>query len=416
MNRNLFLSIVDGVFYSLMVGFGEAYFVPYAISLGVTDFEIGVMTTLPLLAGSLVQLATPALLQRDGRRKPLVRGCVLLQSLSFLPLMLVPRLPAGPAVWLIGIIVLYWIFQLAGASAWQSWMGDLVPAAIRGNYFSRRSRWLQLATFFGVVTGGILLDRFGFVLIFLLAMGSRLGSFYVLKRQEEPPHRSPPELQFTFLEFVKKMRFNNYGLFVLYSALFAFAHFLAGPYFNPYLFRELKFTYLDFMLTQAAFVASKSLFLPVWGHYSDRYGSRKLLSLAGYLCPFLPMFWLFADRLAVVIVVQIVAGFVWAGMELCAFNFILDCTTPERRARCTAYYQVFVGVGSVLGPVPGPLLLKYSLFFASPYLFVFLVSGALRLVVSPYFLPWIRELRVVAPISYRTLLFRLFFLQKSGEG
>lgn len=409
---NLTLSIIDGIFYSLMLGFGETYLVPYAVKLGASDFQLGLLSSLPLLAGSLAQVASPRFVQGFGGRRPLVRLCVMLQALSFLPLLSLSTLPRGGAILLIAIVVLYWIFQLGGAAAWQSWMGDLVPETIRGDYFSRRSRWIQLATFSSVVTGGLLLQRFGFVVIFLLAFVSRLGSFFVLKRQEEPPHHTPPEFQFTFFEFIRKMRFNNYGLFVLYSAVFAVAHYLAGPYFNPYLLRTLQVSPSQFMLAQAVFVASKSLFLPVWGHYSDRYGSRKLLSLAGYLCPILPLLWILARDLLGVVLVQVAAGFVWAGMELCAFNFILDCTTPARRTRCAAYYQVFVGLGSVAGALLGSLVLQLPLFFEISYYKVFLVSGVARLLVSLYFLPRIRELRTVEPISYRTLLVRMFFFLK----
>ena len=412
--RSLTLSIIEGSFWALMVGFGETYFPPYAISLGASDLQIGLLASLPLLAGSLAQLSSPWLVDRFKSRKRLVRTVVLFQALCYLPIVGVAFFTLGRPVLLILIVVVYWIFLLGGQAAWQSWIGDLVPLAERGHYFSRRNLWLQLATFVGVVTGGILLRHYNFILIFLVAMGCRLVSFVLLEIQEEPDYHPPAEAQFTFVEFVQKMRFNNYGIFVIFSSLFAVVHLIAGPYFSPYILRQLQFSNFEYMLAQAVMVASKSIFLPIWGHYSDRYGSRKLLSLSGYLMPLVPLLWMFSDRLSIVLAVQVVSGFVWAGYELCSFNFILDCTTPERRARCASYYQVFVGVGSVAGALLGALLMKHALFF-NPYLFLFLVSALGRLLVTTLFLPKIKELREVERISYKTLLFRMVLFLKPGE-
>ena len=413
---SLLYSIIDGVFYSVMVGFGETYFSPYLLSFGASDQMVGLLISLPLLAGALSQLAAPQLVHAFGTRKTFVRTGAFLQALSFLPIMAVTWLPRFQSMILLILVILYWVFALSISPAWQSWMGDLVPETHRGRYFSIRSQWLQVATFLSIEGGGLLLDLTGFQWIFIVAFLARLVSWTYLGKQAEPPYQCPAEAQFTFLEFVKKMRFSNYGLFVLYSALTTLAANIAAPYFIPYLLRDRGFSYVQLMLVNAIIVASKSVFFPIWGHYSDRYGVRKLLSLAGYLLPFLPFLWLLHRSLLWILGIQAVAGFVWAGYELCSFNFIFDCTTPVRRARCAAYYQLFIGVGAVLGALIGGMLLKYPFFFSVPYDLIFFVSGASRFFLSIFFLPKIREIRTVESISYRSLLVRMFLLLKPAGG
>ncbi|MBI4373953.1 MAG: MFS transporter, partial [Deltaproteobacteria bacterium] len=184
------------------------------------------------------------------------------------------------------------------------------------------------------------------------------------------------------------------------------------PYFVPYLFRELKFSYIQYMIAHAVFIGSKSLFLPLWGHYSDRYGSKKLLTVAGFIAPIIPFLWLLTKNYYGIVGIHFFSGFCWAGFELCSFQFILDCTTPEKRARCSTYYQLFNGIGTVCGAVLGGILLKYNLFFNGSYLFVFCLSGFGRLLFSLLFIPKIREMRVVEPISYKSLLIRMFLFLK----
>lgn len=412
--KSLVYSIWDGVFWSVMVGFGETYFIPYAITLGASNFMVGLLVSLPLLAGSLGQLATPQLLKLFSNRKNLVKTGVLLQAACYLPIIGASFLNTAKVPVLLLLIIIYTCAGLAVSPTWQSWMGDLVATENRGRYFSDRNRWIQISTFTSVALAGWLLHLYGFIIIFVIAVAGRMISFYFLGRQAEPQHHNPPEAQFTFLQFVKKMRFNNYGLFVIYNGLVLMSVHISGPYFTPYQLNELHFTYIQFMISQAAFVGTKALFLPLWGHYSDRYGSRKLMSLSGYLLPLLPLIWIFCNSLGAVVFVQCVAGFIWAGFELTTFNFILDCTTPEKRARCAAYYQVFGGIGTVGGALIGGLLLLHPLLFPNPFLFVFLVSGLLRLYVVAILTPKIREMRVVEAVSYRTLLLRMVLFLKPG--
>lgn len=411
---SLGFSILDGIFWSLMVGLGESYFVPYAISLGASDTQIGMLATFPLLAGSLAQLATPGLVVYFKSRKKIVRWAVLLQMLVFLPILIVGLWPLWQVQLFLILAILYGLFQLMAASAWQSWIGDLVPQHRRGRFFAVRSVWVQVMTFVGVTFGGFGLTHSGFTLIFSAAFLSRIVSYHFLGKQEEPPSYAPPEAQFTFWQFVRKMRFNNYGLFVLYSGFFTFSWYIAGPYFSPYVLRTLKFTPLEFMLFQAVTVGAKSIFLPLWGKMSDRYGSRKLLAFSSYLCFLIPLVWLFVDNLEKALWAQVFSGFVWAGIELCSFNFILDCTTPEKRARCASYYQIFVGMGALLGAFVGDFLLRHPFFFAVPYMTTFFVSAIGRLLAPLFFMPRIRELRVVEPISYKDLLLRMLFFIKPG--
>src|SRR5215831_21338755 len=49
----------DGVFFSVMVGLGEAYVPAFALALGQGATAAGLLATLPLLAGACFQLVTP---------------------------------------------------------------------------------------------------------------------------------------------------------------------------------------------------------------------------------------------------------------------------------------------------------------------------------------------------------------------
>jgi cyanate permease len=63
---NLRKSWLDGASYMLMVGFGEHYLPAFVLAIGLGDVFSGWVATLPMLAGALLQLATPHLVERVG--------------------------------------------------------------------------------------------------------------------------------------------------------------------------------------------------------------------------------------------------------------------------------------------------------------------------------------------------------------
>ena len=54
--KTLHLSMIDGGFFAAMVGFTEQYLTPYALAMGATTPQIGLLTSMPNLFGSLSQM------------------------------------------------------------------------------------------------------------------------------------------------------------------------------------------------------------------------------------------------------------------------------------------------------------------------------------------------------------------------
>jgi MFS family permease len=147
----------------------------------------------------------------------------------------------------------------------------------------------------------------------------------------------------------------------------------------------------------------KNLFMPIWGKASDRFGTKKVLTLSSYLISLVPILWLFSSNFFYLLVIQFYNGFVWAGFELSAFNFIFDTTAPRKRITSIGYYNFLNGIGIFIGGILGSILVKFHLIFWSAYLFTFLLSGILRLGLAAIFTPRLKEARPVEQISYRRL-------------
>jgi hypothetical protein len=69
LRRDLRRIFAEGVAWSVMVGIGETYFPAFALALGMGEVGAGLIASIPLLAGGLLQLVTPHGVTRLGSRR-----------------------------------------------------------------------------------------------------------------------------------------------------------------------------------------------------------------------------------------------------------------------------------------------------------------------------------------------------------
>lgn len=115
--------------------------------------------------------------------------------------------------------------------------------------------------------------------------------------------------------------------------------------------------YGSWMLT--AYAAMQFLFAPVLGNLSDRYGRRAVLlfSLFGFGVDYL--FLAFAPSLGWLFVGRIIAGITGASFTT-ATAYIADISTPEKRAQNFGIVGAAFGMGFIIGPVIGGLLVDFG--------------------------------------------------------
>ena len=236
--RSLKFSFLDGIFASCMVGMTTDYITPYALALKATNSQIGILSAIPNLASSLVQLKSADLTEKLKSRRKIINLFVFLHTLMGLPIILIPYLfKAQPVLFLIIFIALFTSFNAFAGPAWSSLMSDHVPYKSRGRYFGWRSRIFGIVIISSAFLAGFTLHLFkqnilkGFLVIFSIAFVSRFISWYFLTRMYEPPFKVKKEAYFSFFDFIKRIRESNFAKFVIFAASLNFCVNLAAPFF-----------------------------------------------------------------------------------------------------------------------------------------------------------------------------------------
>jgi len=234
-----------------MLGSAESYFQAFAVFLKATVFQVGIVYTVPMFAATLIQLHASSLLRWFRSRKNLTVLSGALRSLLFVPLILVYYMGVARVWVLLGLICLYFALNYLPVPAWTSWMRDLVDENRRGSYFSRRNRISNLVALLGIIAAGLILEYFkvrpflGFALIFSVALLGSIGSTIFLSLKYDVPYTEAPPDREGFFRFSLRMFHSNYGRFVLYNFSLYLTVFFSGPFFVPYMLKDLGFSYAD---------------------------------------------------------------------------------------------------------------------------------------------------------------------------
>jgi MFS family permease len=400
-----------------MLGLTQNYVTPYALTMNATTQQVGLLTGIPNFTMAAVQFAAPGLSERVGSRRGFILRMAFLHALMWLPILLVPYLFATHQVWwLIGFVTLGTAFDSAANPVWGSMMADLVQQKLRGRFFGGRSRITGfISGVFMLVAGGILQlltgnTNLAFTIIFAGAIASRLTSFYFLTQMYEPLSPTIEKRSHEgMLKISRVLVTTSLGSFILFCALINFTATVAGPFFSPYMLRDLKYSYITYTIMNAASGLATIAFMTWWGKRMDRAGSIKVLKITSLFIPFVPLGWAISRNFWWLIVVQVFSGFSWAGFQLSSSVFIYDAAPQENRTRYIALYNslVFLGVsvGSLIGGIVAPHLPP---FMGSYFLSIFIVSGLARLVVVVFFLPRMKEVRTVPAVSTSEVLFSDF--------
>lgn len=390
-------SLAEGAVWACMVGAGEIFFVSDAVRLQASALALAFIAALPLAIGGTAAMTSLVWLRIFPRRRPIVVVAALVQAAALGSLAILEfTAQSSPA----RLIALACVYQAAGQTAgvvWSSWMGDLVPSSQRGRYFSRRNAVQHLATCASALLSGAVLSLGGpatptaggggkaFALIFSLACVYRLVSAALLSQTPEGSHRGLPD-RTTISRYVRSGRGRTALRLVSLGALLHMSVYIAAPYFTPYMFEALHFTYAQYTLTSVWIVVWKAIFLQFWGGRVDRNGARPVFGIAVVLIGIVPLPWVIAKGLVWILAAQMLSAFAWTGHEISNFTLLLDSSTRRVRSLLFAAMAFMNGTAQLLGGLVAVLLLAH---YSPQYTRLFAVSAALRLVVGLLVIAWL---------------------------
>ena len=403
LRKDLIAGHAEGAAFGGMVGLGEAYLPAFALAVGLGEITAGLVASVPLLAGGLMQTISPAAIRRLGSYKRWVLICAFGQAVSFVPMIVAAARGRVSATGILIVAAVYWASGLATGPAWNTWMGALVPRGVRASFFAHRTRASQLAVLVGFVIGGCLLQladdygavRLAFLGLFLAAGTCRLLSLALLAKQREPALLRQNMERIPTREILLRMRQTGVRRLLLYLIVVQGSVQLAGPFFTPFMFEKLHLSYGGYVALIATAFMTKVAVLPALGGVAHRLGALRLLWIGGIGIAPLSAMWIFSSHFGWLLLVQALAGVTWGAYELGFFLLFFDSIPDDERTGVLTFYNLGNTAAWVLGSAVGGLLLYglgtdrfgYLLLFGissiGRCLALFLLKGVQRTETSP---------------------------------
>ncbi len=249
--------------------------------------SIGLLTAMPFLANFFQVFLVPAL----SRWQPPKVLTVINASLNLLCwlvlavlLEFIPRDdPHLAARWFIGWFFVSSIFGALAGVTWNAWIQEWVPARLRGKYFGRRNRILQISLLAFLLGTGWVLARWDYAVracqaVILGAALLRAFSIYWQWISPTRPHRPIVPSRLSLTEQIGVLRRSTSLLwFIAFGAVWSFAANCFGPFYHVFLFEQMQFSAWDVGILSTVSALGGALALPGWGRLLDRFGNRPVM-------------------------------------------------------------------------------------------------------------------------------------------
>ena len=373
----------DGVLGGAMFSLGSGGFMAaYALALGASNLQVGILAALPI-AAQIIQLPAILLIERFRARKAIAAPTWFLAQLLWVPIGAVPFLFETPGAYaIVAVIVLLGlrgVFTSLYVTAVTSWLRDLIPQAILGQYFSRRFM-LMTASIAVIGLGGSFfvpwwesvaapesaIYAYSFLLVGGWILMGVAGPLLVVGAKEPlmPPAQNIGGTAWSII--MQPLRDENFSRLFRFLVIWNFALNMAVPFFAVYMLTRLGFSLPSVIGFTILSQLTNVLFVRVWGAMADRTGSKTVLYLSVSLYLLVIIGWVFTtnpDRyfltVPLLVVLHAFAGVAAAGVMLTVQTLALK-TAPEGSA--TSYLGmagVAMGLSAGISPVVGGALADF---------------------------------------------------------
>lgn len=376
-DRGLGLVLREGLAtQSMIILTSGAFLVAFALELGASPLQIGIISSIPLYSNVLQILSIELVRRWKSRKRVVVIGTMIGRS-AYAGIALLPFLPDEDFrlyLMMLALAVQHGMGAISNGS-WSSWMRDLIPEKRRGRFLSYRLVCTQIISVVLSLGVAVLLDQLSayypnqhstvYAGLFMLgSMAGIIGSLLLAKTPEPLQTDTPqPLLSLIILPF----RHRNFRRLMTYMASWNFAVNTAAPFLTVYLLQTLglSMTYVIGLTTLSQL--GNIAFFRFWGYYADRFSNKTilrvsaplyLLALVGTIFATLPGVHLFT--LPWLVILFLVAGVATAGTGLASSSIGLSLAPQENSVAYLSVLSLTNAIASGTAPILAGALAGYT--------------------------------------------------------
>ncbi len=359
------ISIYHGMVSTIAVNLAGNYFPIFAISiLGATNYQVGLISSLPPLVALIMTIPAAILLNRLEQQKKTVAMTVFWARAMFLLLVGVIILPPAYQAW--AFLVIIALMNVPGTISnigWQTLISGMISEERRGAFFSDRNRLLTVVGMITTLLIGIIMKKqtdnaaaYQILFIFAFVFGL-LEMFFLLKHKEAQQPAMKKEQKNSYMDWSV---FKDYGYrwFLIAALCFNFTWQMAWGLFNIYYVKYAHATILWISIFSVANQLVQIFSFPLWKKWAEQKSNTLVLVWVAAGMATAPILNVLSTNLYYLSVVAMSSGFFVSGTTLLLFNLLLEQSPKEKRTYCITTYNVLLSFVAFIAPQVGIALLE----------------------------------------------------------
>jgi MFS family permease len=334
----------------------------------------GLIASLPFW-GNFAQAFLMPLVNRAYSPKAVSMASSLLQALcwgvmatmlSFLPV----NDPSISGRWFVAFFAISAALTSLTSVSWMSWVQEWVPLKLRGKYFGRRNRLLQVSQITFLLLSGWLLGKFtGSVRAFQILLGGavllRIGSvLFQRKIQAESPIDNRAEIKLSWRDQAATLlSIKPFLWLVAYGAAWGFSASTFGPFYAVFMYKELGLSVQDVSTIVILASVGGAVSAPAWGRLADRFGNKPVMLFCMIAWQVQNFLWCFLtpENTWLLYGMWSFGGVMSTGFVLALFNLQLKIIPPEAKTLAISTNLAITSVITAMGPIFGGEVLQHLL-------------------------------------------------------
>ena len=359
------ISIYHGMASTIALNFSNNFFPIFAITiLGATNYQVGLISSLPPLMALLMTIPAAILLNRAHVQKKLVAMSVLLARLLFILIIALVYIPSTAfQSWAFLIVIaLMSIPNTVGNMGWQTLIGGLVSNSRRGAFFSDRNRLLTMVGLVSTLVIGILMkdasdNVVAYQILFAVALGfGLLEVFFLLKHDEGEVNIEGAAKKKKLMDW-SIFQHSRYVWFLVGALFFNFTWQMAWGIFNIYHVRVVGATIFWISMFSVGSMLMQIVTFPLWKKWAENRSNVLVFTWVAIGMATTPFLTVLSKNLYYLTLVQTTSGFFLSGVILLLFNLLLEQSPEKLRTYCITSYNVLLSIVAFLAPQIGVWLL-----------------------------------------------------------
>ena len=357
------MSIYHGMASAVATNISNSYIPIFAMTiLGATNYQVGLISSLPPLVTLLMTLPAAILLNRAILQKKLVAFSVLATRFVFLLIAFVSYAPGTLSSWLLlGMIAVMSIPNTMANMGWQSFIGNIIEDHRRVQFFSDRNRLLTIVGLIVTLVIGIVMKDATanvrtYQLLFVFTFFVGIVELYFLLKHDEPVREIAGKNKRAMDWSIFKI--NQYVLFLVVALIFNFGWQMAWGLFNIYNIRYAEATIFWVSMFNVGSMVTQIFSYPLWSKWSQQYGNMRVFVWVAFGMSTAPLLTVLSTNHYYLVLMNVLSGFFISGTVLILFNLLLENSPQEVRTYCITTYNVLLAIIAFTSPQIGIWLLE----------------------------------------------------------